>query len=89
VFAFLRRGPEGAVLVAVPRLIARRLMPGQLPPARWTWSGTTLRLPPGVAGDVWTNPLTLETIAPGSDGVDAAEAFATLPVALLVAPSAG
>jgi (1->4)-alpha-D-glucan 1-alpha-D-glucosylmutase len=89
VFACLRRGPEGAVLVAVPRLVARRLMPGQLPPARWTWSGTTLRLPPGVAGQAWTNPLTLETIASGAEGVDAAEVFATLPVALLVAPPLG
>jgi maltooligosyltrehalose synthase len=42
-----------------------------------------------VAGQAWTNPLTLETIASGADGVDAAEVFATLPVALLVAPPAG
>ena len=85
VFAYLRRGAEGAVVVAVPRLITRGLMPGHLPPARWTWSGTHLRLPAALAGTVWTSPLTLETVTPDADGVDVADVFATLPVALLVA----
>ena len=85
VFAFLRQGPEGAVVVAVPRLIARRLMPGQLPPARWSWSDTRLRLPPAFADAAWTSPLTLERVAPQEDRLDAADLFGTLPVALLVA----
>jgi len=76
---------EGAVVVAVPRLIARRLMPGQLPPARWSWSDTRLRLPPRFAEAAWTNPLTLERVTPEEDGLDAADLFGTLPVALLVA----
>jgi (1->4)-alpha-D-glucan 1-alpha-D-glucosylmutase len=84
VLAFLRDGPEGAVVVAVPRLIARRLMPGQLPPARWSWSGTRVRLPPAFAGAVWTSPLTLDRIAAQEGGLDAADLFGTLPVALLV-----
>jgi (1->4)-alpha-D-glucan 1-alpha-D-glucosylmutase len=85
VFAFVRRGPEGAALVAVPRLIARRLMPGQLPPGRWTWSGTRVRLPDAVTGSRWTNPFTLERLVDESGGLDAADLLGTLPVALLVA----
>ncbi len=88
VFAFLRRGPEAAVVVAVPRLIARRLMPGQLPPARWSWSGTRVRLPAELDGAAWTSPLTLERVAAREDGLDAGDLFGTLPVALLVAAPA-
>ena len=85
VFAFLRRGPEAAVVVAVPRLIAVRLMPGQLPPPRWSWSGTRVRLPPELDGAAWTSPLTLERVAAQEGGLDAGDLFGTLPVALLVA----
>ncbi len=86
VFAFLREGPEGAALVAVPRLIARRLMPGQLPPPRWSWSGTQVRLPAELAGARWTNPLTLETVSGHDARLDTSDLFATLPLALLLAP---
>src|SRR4029077_10837256 len=89
VFAFLREGPEGGALVAVPRLVARRLMPGQLPPPRWSWSGTQVRLPPALAGVHWTNPLTLETVSGHDARLDASDLFATLPVALLLAPAVG
>jgi (1->4)-alpha-D-glucan 1-alpha-D-glucosylmutase len=88
VFAFLREGPEGTAVVAVPRLVARRLMPGQLPPARWTWSGTSVRLPGALTELRWTNPFTLEKLAGESGGLDAADLFGTLPVALLLAPPA-
>jgi len=84
VFAFLRRTDQGAALTAVPRLIAARLMPGYLPPGRWDWAGTGLRLPPELASAQWANPLTLETLAGGADGLDAADVFGTLPVALLL-----
>jgi (1->4)-alpha-D-glucan 1-alpha-D-glucosylmutase len=89
VFAFLRRAAEGVALTAVPRLIAGQLMPGQLPPARWHWAGTRVRLPPALAGAHWVNPLTLETFVGGPDGLDAADLFGTLPVAfLLTSPAA-
>jgi len=89
VFAFLRRGDQGAALTAVPRLIAGRLMPGHLPPGRWDWAGTWVRLPPEFASAQWANPLTLETLAGRPDGLDAADVFGTLPVALLLtSPSA-
>lgn len=84
VFAFLRSAAEGAAIVAVPRLIAGRLMPGQLPPARWSWSGTRIRLPAVLVGSAWTSPLTLERLVVPEDGLDAADLFGTLPVALLV-----
>ena len=84
-FAFLRRGEDGAALVIVPRRIAGLLMPGQLPPARWTWAGTRLRLPHALTGAPWTCPLTLEAIGPAPDGLDAADLFGTLPVAFLLA----
>jgi (1->4)-alpha-D-glucan 1-alpha-D-glucosylmutase len=84
VFAFLRRAAEGLALTAVPRLIAGHLMPGQLPPARWHWAGTRVRLPPALAGVQWTNPLTLETFVGGPDGLDAGDLFGTLPVAVLL-----
>jgi (1->4)-alpha-D-glucan 1-alpha-D-glucosylmutase len=85
VFAFVRSGPAGSVVVAVPRLIARRLMPGQLPPARWTWSGTAVRLPPSLVGVQWSNPFTLEKLTGEPSGLDAGDLFGTLPVALLLA----
>lgn len=87
VFAFLRRGPEGTVVVAVPRLVARGLMPGQLPPARWSWSGTRVRLPDGLAGTRWSNPFTLEQFVGEAGGLDAGDLFGTLPVALFLAAS--
>ena len=74
-----------AAVVTVPRRIAGLLMPGQLPPARWTWAGTRLRLPHALTGAPWTCPLTLEAIGPAPDGLDAADLFGTLPVALLLA----
>jgi maltooligosyltrehalose synthase len=60
-------------------------MPGQLPPARWSWSGTRIRLPAELGGAAWTSPLTLERVAAQEDGLDAGDLFGTLPVALLVA----
>ena len=63
-------------------------MAGQLPPARWSWSGTRVRLPPAFAETAWTSPLTLERVVAQEDGLDAADLFGTLPVALLVAAPA-
>jgi (1->4)-alpha-D-glucan 1-alpha-D-glucosylmutase len=84
VFAFLRRAEEGAMVTAVPHLIARRLMPGHLPPGRWNWAGTRVRLPPALASAQWANPLTLEPAGGMPDGLDVADLFGTLPVAILL-----
>jgi len=85
VLGFVRRGDGGAAVVVVSRLIAGRLMPGQLPPPRWSWAGTRLQLPPPLGSLQWTNPLTLETVGPAAEGLDAADVFGTLPLALLLA----
>jgi (1->4)-alpha-D-glucan 1-alpha-D-glucosylmutase len=87
-FGFLRRSGDATALVVIPIRIAGALMPGQLPPARWSWAGTRLRLPEVLARASWTNPLSLERVGAAEGGLDAADLFSTLPVALLITESA-
>jgi (1->4)-alpha-D-glucan 1-alpha-D-glucosylmutase len=87
-FGYLRRSDEATALIAIPIRMAGLLMPGHLPPARWTWAGTRFPLPAALAGVRWSNPLSLETVAATDDGLDAADLFSTLPIALLISPPA-
>jgi (1->4)-alpha-D-glucan 1-alpha-D-glucosylmutase len=85
VLAYLRRSGGAAALIAAPRLIASHLaQPGNRPPPRAFWSGTRVTLPPGLESLDWGSPLTGQRVAPGAGGMDVADLFDTLPVALLL-----
>ena len=75
--AFVRRRERRVVLTAVQRLAVRA-------ERNQDWRGTSIRLPREAAGavDVFTHR------AATGDALDAAELFATLPMAVLAAPTA-
>lgn len=81
-FGFLRRGAEGLAVTVVPRLIARHPGPGGSPPGRGFWEGTRVLLPDDPGAERWRDALTGEPRV-GAAALEAADLFATLPVALL------
>ena len=81
VFAFVRQLGTQAVLVAVPRLVARLGPPGG--PA--DWGDTRLHLPDGLAGRRWADLFTGRSLTAGDGRLTAADLFADFPVVCLVA----
>ena len=77
IVAFVRRRAQRAVLTAAQRFAVRAERDGD-------WSGTSIHLPLDAAGfvDVFTRRRA------GGDTLDAAQLFATLPMAVLAAPTA-
>jgi (1->4)-alpha-D-glucan 1-alpha-D-glucosylmutase len=86
--AFARMRNKQTLIVVVPRLVARLLDKDttRLPLGREVWTDTTLPLPQGLAGHVFTNILTGEEITgqENGTGIDVADLFAHFPFALLV-----
>jgi (1->4)-alpha-D-glucan 1-alpha-D-glucosylmutase len=83
VCGFARLAGGRAVLTLVPRLLARRGLDG-LPLGRTYWEeGTSVVLPPEV-GTTFTNPMTGSRVTAGGGRLALADAFASLPVALLI-----
>ncbi len=83
-FGFLRRSDDATALIVVPTRIAGMLMPGHLPPGRWSWAGTRIRLPTALAHARWTLPLSHETVTGPNGDLDVADLLSTLPIALLI-----
>jgi (1->4)-alpha-D-glucan 1-alpha-D-glucosylmutase len=85
VCAFLRKGKDLCALAAVPRLLTRRVDPGQPPLGRLVWGASTLRLPARSPAR-WENVLTGETLKVSSRrgcSVRLADVWSSFPVALL------
>ena len=83
VVAFAREGGGRRAVVVVPRLVASRL-PADAAPVGGFWGEDALRLPPGWSGR-WRCRLAGHAVETRPDGAIAlADAFAHLPVALLI-----
>ena len=89
-FAFARRWGEAAALVAVPRLVARLIpAPNRPPRGAETWADTRLLLPDLDPALRWRDAFTGALLAPDTrPSLAAADLFAHLPVALLLAEPA-
>ncbi len=83
---FARRHGNSWVVAAVPRMVTRLVHAGQFPLGSEVWGDTVLVLP-GAAPGQWTDAVTGRGIAARQAGenlvIDAADAFAHLPIALL------
>ena len=90
VCAFVRRTDDAAALAAAPRLLRRRIRPGQLPLGAEVWGDGVLWLPEG--GRRWRNVFTGEVLERAErDGracLPLAAVFANFPVALLLSDGA-
>lgn len=92
--AFLRKGADTTILVAVPRLVAGLVGDSFRPPVGGEiWDDTSLPLPDDLSGATFANILTGETLAPANGGASPAlalaEVFRTFPVAVLHAQRTG
>ena len=85
-FAFRRRTASTELIVIVPRLIATLLKNGsEAPVGDAVWGTTSLRLPDFPEGAQYMNLFTGQTVTtPASGDLQAAEAFRTFPVAVLL-----
>ena len=86
VIGVARRLEEQVVIAIVPRLTAS-LAATDLPLGPNTWQGTRLALPAGIRTTLFRNVITHERVQPvpesGQVGIQAGDALATCPVALL------
>jgi (1->4)-alpha-D-glucan 1-alpha-D-glucosylmutase len=83
VCAFSRRSGDEAIVA-----LAGRFFSGLLAESPWAagaavWSGTRVTLPEALRGRRWRDVLTGRDIAEGAEGLDLAQVFETLPLALL------
>jgi (1->4)-alpha-D-glucan 1-alpha-D-glucosylmutase len=91
VVAFARHHGDTSMIVAVPRLMSRRLPPGrELPTGADVWEGTRLAVPSSghaTFGHLFTGA----SVQPDAAGeyLSAAELFRTCPVALLIGEASG
>jgi (1->4)-alpha-D-glucan 1-alpha-D-glucosylmutase len=84
VFANARRGGRSWAVTLVPRLASGLAAPGRLPVGARPWPATVVRLPVRSPAE-WTNVLTGESLLTAADGsIRVRDAFASLPVAVLV-----
>lgn len=87
--AFARRRGNSWAVVAAPRLLAKRVPPGELPLGEKVWGTSALRLPRG-APQRWLNILTNKELegplTPAKPDLSLAGLFQSFPLALL-APS--
>jgi (1->4)-alpha-D-glucan 1-alpha-D-glucosylmutase len=86
--SFARTFESSALIAIVPRLTSMLLPADRLAPTGdAVWRGTAVSLPKDFAGRIFRSAFTGERIAPSTEGgavlIRAAEALATLPVALL------
>jgi len=81
--AFARRRGRSWAVVVVPRLVAGLVRAGRFPVRTEAWPATVAHLP-AAAPQRWTNVLTGEHIDTAHGAVRLSEAFATLPVAILI-----
>ncbi len=87
--AFARRLDEAALLVVVPRLAAHlKRVDTIFPLGSESWGDTEIVLPSGLPHE-WRDVLTGRTLHARGDAIGAADAFAALPVAVLVATPGG
>jgi (1->4)-alpha-D-glucan 1-alpha-D-glucosylmutase len=88
VFGFIRRQGARHALVAVPRLLAGVVKPGQFPCGPALWQDTALELPESVSEHTWVNVFTGDNVIqrPGSPvrKLPLAQVLGHFPTALLV-----
>jgi (1->4)-alpha-D-glucan 1-alpha-D-glucosylmutase len=84
--AFARTDADGAAAIAIGPRLCLGLLAGALEPKveAERWAGTSIALPPALAGREWRNSLTEETSGP-SQTLAVGDILATLPFALLEA----
>lgn len=91
--AFARHAGDEAggrwLLTAVPRCASKLAPEGARVPLGEAWGKTRLPLPEDAPAGPWRNLLSGETVTPDGGILYVAEAFATLPLAVLVAENAG
>ncbi|HEX9374657.1 MAG TPA: malto-oligosyltrehalose synthase [Actinomycetota bacterium] len=84
--AFARRRGRSWAVAIVPRHVAGLARGGRFPVRAASWPATVAHLPAG-APERWTNVLTGEHVDAVRGGIRLADAFATLPVGVLIARS--
>jgi (1->4)-alpha-D-glucan 1-alpha-D-glucosylmutase len=88
IVAFGRRAGNRIAVAIAPRLVSRLLPPRGLPLGSNVWRTSRVRMPPEFASEQYRNIITGEVIRSislhGDSWILVGEAFATLPVALLV-----